>query len=82
MTDTSSDLSTTRRWQRRLSGVRLVTGNKCAEMLGAPEEMFPRGSLRALHGAFLPQRPGKGFRDQAKNRVTHVGGEGLEEDGA
>lgn len=60
---------------RGLSGVRLVTGDKCAGMLGALEEVFPGGPLPALHGAFLPQRAGKGSRDQAEGRGAHAEGD-------
>ena len=60
---------------RGLSGVRLVTGDKCAGMLGALEEVFPGGPLPALHGAFLPQRAVKGSRDQAEARGAHAEGD-------
>lgn len=60
---------------RGLSGVRLVTGDKCAGMLGALEEVLPGGPLPALHGAFLPQRAGKGSRDQAEGRGAHAEGD-------
>ena len=59
---------------RGLSGVRLVTGDKCAGMLGARGGV-PRGPLPALHGAFLPQRAGKGARDQAEGRGAHAEGD-------
>ena len=35
----------------------------------------PRGPLPALHGAFLPQRAGKGSRDQAEGRGAHAEGD-------
>lgn len=35
----------------------------------------PRGPLPALHGAFLPQRAGKGSRDQAEGRAAHTEGD-------
>lgn len=44
-------------------------------MLGALEEVFPGGPLPALHGAFLPQRAGKGSRDQAESRGAHAEGD-------
>ena len=44
-------------------------------MLGALEEVFPGGPLPALYGAFLPQRAGKGSRDQAEGRGAHAEGD-------
>lgn len=35
----------------------------------------PRGSLPALHGAFLTQRAVKGSRDLEKGRGAHVEGD-------
>ena len=39
----------------RLDGVKLIVGDKCMGMLEAVGEVFPRGQIPALHGAFLPQ---------------------------
>lgn len=60
---------------RGLSGVRLVTGDKCAGMLGALEEVFPGAQLPALHGPLLPKRVGKGARDQEEGRGAHAEGD-------
>lgn len=35
----------------------------------------PRGPPPALHGAFLPQRAGKGSYDQAEGRGAHAEGD-------
>lgn len=60
---------------RGLSGVRLVTGDKCAGDARCARGGVPRGPPPALHGAFLPQRAGKSSRDQAKGRGAHVEGD-------
>lgn len=54
--------------RRPSSGVRLVTGDKCAGMLGALEEVFPGGTLPAQHGAF-------GAHDQAEGRGAYAEGD-------
>ena len=61
--------------RRPSSGVRLVTDNKCAGMLGALEEVFRGGTLPTQHGAFLPQRTGAGAHDRAEGRGAHAEGD-------
>ena len=60
----------TRALRRAARHRRLVRGDaRCAR--GG----VPRGSLPSLHGAFQPQRVGKGSRDQAEGRGAHAEGD-------
>ena len=49
-------------------GVRMVTGDKSAGMLGALQEVFPEGHVPAMHRVLLPQRPGEGARPPQEAR--------------
>lgn len=60
---------------RGLSGVRLVTGDKCAGCARCARGGVPRGTLPALHGPLLPKRVGKGARDQEEGRGAHAEGD-------